>query len=389
MKLKLFVVAGEDSGDLHGSNLIQALKEKVVPSLVESSQEDPIASNEGGILSSQSHYITTKGVGGDKLAERGMELIAHVKDINFMGFWEIIKNLGTIRKLFKRVHEEIEAFEPDAVILIDYPGFNLRLAKQLHKKGIKVFYYISPQVWAWKKGRVKQIQRFVDKMYVILPFEKSFYADEGVEVEFVGHPLLDVVPPRALNTASGNTIALLPGSRKQEIIRMLPEMLKLVERFPDYRFVIAGAPSQEEGFYQEYIKDSRVELWMNRTYELLQQAAYACVTSGTATLETALFGVPQVVAYKGSRLSYEIGKRLVQVPFISLVNLIMEREVVEELIQTDFHTDNLERALRDLMQPEKHRRVQEEYARLRQVLGSEGASDRTAAHIYSELSISA
>ena len=389
MKLKLFVVAGEDSGDLHGSNLIQALKEKVVPSLVESSQEDPIASNGGDILSSQSHYITTKGVGGDKLAERGMELIAHVKDINFMGFWEIIKNLGTIRKLFKRVHEEIEAFEPDAVILIDYPGFNLRLAKQLHKKGIKVFYYISPQVWAWKKGRVKQIQRFVDKMYVILPFEKSFYADEGVEVEFVGHPLLDVVPPRALNAASGNTIALLPGSRKQEIIRMLPEMLKLVERFPDYRFVIAGAPSQEEGFYQEYIKDSRVELWMNRTYELLQQAAYACVTSGTATLETALFGVPQVVAYKGSRLSYEIGKRLVQVPFISLVNLIMEREVVEELIQTDFHTDNLERALRDLMQPEKHRRVQEEYARLRQVLGSEGASDRTAAHIYSELSISA
>lgn len=364
MNCKLFIIAGEDSGDLHGSNLIEALNKKI-------------------------HFLKTRGVGGDKLASKGMELIAHVRDINFMGFWEIIKNIGTIRRLFKKVHEDIAAFEPDAVVLIDYPGFNLRLAKQLHKKGIKIFYYISPQVWAWKKGRVKSIQRFVDKMYVILPFEKSFYADEGVEVEFVGHPLLDVVPRRVPRLNAENTIALLPGSRKQEIGRMLPEMLKLVDRFPGYRFIVAGAPSQQASFYDTFIQDSPAELWMNRTYELLEQADYACVTSGTATLETALFGVPQVVVYKGSRISYEIGKRLVQVPYISLVNLIMEKPVVEELIQGEFHVDNLESALRKLMDPQELSRMEEDYKSLREVLGSEGASFRTASHILKELSDSA
>lgn len=361
---RIFLIAGEDSGDLHGSNLVKALH-------------------------SRDQAIRVRGVGGDKLAEAGMDLMAHVKDINFMGFWEVIKNLRKIRRLFKRVHAAIDSYLPDALILIDYPGFNLRLAKQLAGRGIPIFYYISPQVWAWKKGRVKSIQQYVDHMYVILPFEKGFYAEEGVEVEFVGHPLLDVVNSSSDKQKPGNTIALLPGSRKQEIKRMLPTMLRLVPRFPGYHFIVAGAPSQEEGFYQELIQDSPVELRMNQTYEILKEADYACVTSGTATLETALFHVPQIVVYKGNPLSYAIGKRLVQVPFISLVNLILDREAVTELIQAEFNTKKLESTLRKLMDGEEEKRISEAYEELRKKLGEGGASQRVAEHILKELNKSA
>lgn len=352
---KLYVIAGEDSGDLHGSNLLKALKQQLPE-------------------------VTFRGVGGDNMQAEGMQLSAHIKDTNFMGFWEVITHLNTIRKLFARVKADIRSWQPDAVILIDYPGFNLRMARFVHGLGIPVVYYISPQLWAWKKGRVKKIRRYVDRMMVILPFEQEFYAREGVEVEFVGHPLLDVIGEISLKTAPSEQplIALLPGSRKQEIGRMLPLMLQLIPRFPQARFVVAGAPSQPEAFYRQLMAGTPAGLWMNRTYELLQQADFALVTSGTATLETALHRVPQVVCYKGSTLSYLIGKRLIQVPYISLVNLIMGRQVVTELIQQQVRPHLLEAELRALMQPQAHARLQADYAELRQKLGQAGASARAA-----------
>ncbi len=384
---KVFLLAGEDSGDLHGANLVKALKDCVRQQLMNFAVSEV---GETGFkwktFPPLSYYLQVRGVGGDKLSEVGVELIAHVKDINFMGFWEVLKNLRTIRQLFHRVHAEIEDFQPDAVILIDYPGFNLRLAKQLQGKGIKIFYYISPQVWAWKKGRVKSIEKYVDRMYVILPFEQSFYAKEGVEVEFVGHPLLDVVESKEKSPPSEKIIALLPGSRKQEIGRMLPIMLQMVPLFPDYRFVVAGAPSQEASFYHSLIGDISVELRMNQTYELLSQASYACVTSGTATLETALFNVPQVVVYKGNPISYTIGKRLVNVEFISLVNLILGRKAVEELIQRAFTAEKLEQTLKNLMEEKNSQKMLTDYEELRKKLGDGGASARTAGLIFSELS---
>lgn len=358
--MKLYIISGEDSGDLHGSNLIKALK-------------------------AQRPGLEFRGVGGDKIAAQNVELVAHIKDINFMGFWEVITNIRTIQKLFRTVKADIKRWKPDAVILIDYPGFNLRMAKFLKDQGIKVLYYISPQVWAWKKGRVKTIEAYVDRMYVILPFEKDFYKNEGVEVDFVGHPLLDVIEEREQKATDSPVIALLPGSRKQEIKRMLPLMLSVVSRFPEFEIVIAGAPSQTEAFYQDLIADQQVKLIMNRTYEVLDQANAALVTSGTATLETALFRVPQVVMYKGGAISYQIGKRLVKVKFISLVNLILDRLAVKELIQYDCTPENIEQSLRALMDTVQQRRMQLAYTELRQKLGNSGASTRTAELMLEEL----
>jgi lipid-A-disaccharide synthase len=353
--MKLYFIAGEDSGDLHSSNLMKALK-------------------------GRKPELQLRGVGGDLMQAQGMELIAHVRDINFMGFWEVITHLRTIRRLFRKVKADIQDWQPDAVVLVDYPGFNLRMAPFLQDLGIPVFYYISPQVWAWKKGRVKKIRKFVDKMMVILPFEKAFYAKEGVEVEFVGHPLLDAIgdpePPRP--PAEAFTVALLPGSRKQEIRRMLPVMLKAAEAFLQAEFVIAGAPSQEEAFYRELIGQAPVSIRMNQTYELLQAADYAWVTSGTATLETALFQVPEVVLYRGGWLSYQIGKRLVRVDFISLVNLILGREAVRELIQGACTPASLIAAQQQLMAPEGAQKLAADYAELRQRLGAGGASQKAA-----------
>ncbi|MDX2245520.1 MAG: lipid-A-disaccharide synthase [Bacteroidia bacterium] len=355
--MKVYFVAGEDSGDLHTRNLIRELKVRYP-------------------------QVQTRGVGGDKMAEQGTELIAHIRDINFMGFLEVIRNLQTIRKLFATVKNDILTWRPDAVVLVDYPGFNLRLAKFVKSLGITLFYYISPQIWAWKKGRVKIIRRYVDRMLVILPFEKDFYRKEGVEVDFVGHPLLDEISHSSgFSSGLNKVIALLPGSRKQEISRMLPVMLKMVDRFPEYRFVIAGAPSQEENFYREIIQNAPAELVMNKTYDVLASAQAALVTSGTATLETALFNVPQVVCYRGSAFSYEIGKRLVKVSFISLVNLILNRSLVTELIQYDFQEDRLEAELRKILLPEIRRQKQAGYEELHRKLGDGGASAKAAAII--------
>jgi lipid-A-disaccharide synthase len=353
--MKLYLIAGEDSGDLHGSNLLKALR-------------------------AQQPDLAIRGVGGDKLQSEGMELVAHVQDINFMGFWEVLRNLRTIRRLFDTVKKDIQSWQPDAVVLIDYPGFNIRMLPFLRDLGLQIFYYISPQVWAWKKGRVKTLRQYVDRMMVILPFEKAFYAREGMEVDFVGHPLLDAISHETPVQKSGKKIALLPGSRKQEIRRMLPVMLETVDRFADCEFTIAGAPSQPESFYRTILgeRTERIALRMNQTYAVLQEADYALVTSGTATLETALFKVPQVVCYKGNPFSFAIGKRLVKVRFISLVNLILDRPLVKELIQRDFNVVSLERELGKLMQEKERERIRQGYEELAEKLGEGGASERAA-----------
>jgi lipid-A-disaccharide synthase len=359
--MKLYLISGEDSGDLHGANLVRALRQ---------------------------HWpaLELRGIGGDRLLAEGMEAVAHVRDISFMGFAEVLQHLGTIRRLFRTVRADLRAWQPDAVVLIDYPGFNLRLAPFVKSLGVPLMYYISPQVWAWKKDRVKLIRRYVDRMLVILPFEADFYRAEGVEVSFVGHPLLDEIGAAAPPTEAPPTIALLPGSRRQEIQRTLPVMLELVDRFPQHRFLIAGAPSQAAAFYRPWLSAAqRVELRMNSTYEVLRQADCAVVASGTATLEAALLGVPQVVVYRGAELTYRIFRRLVQVPHISLVNLVMQRPLVPELIQRGFTATKVASELQRLMQPEARAEVLAGYAELRQRLGESGASARAAQVVVATL----
>lgn len=356
--MKLYLLCGEDSGDLHAANLVAAMR-LLHPNL------------------------ELHGVGGDKLLAQGMTQVAHVRDINFMGFVEVVKNLRTIRQLFRAVEEDIATWKPDAVVLVDYPGFNMRLMPFIKQLNIPIIYYISPQLWAWKKGRIEKIRQSVDKMYVILPFEQEFYAKENIRVEFLGHPLLDAMPAGEVATQSfpkavRPMVALLPGSRPQEISRMLPVMLRVAAQYPDYDFVVAGAPSRSEAFYAPFLANSSAKLVMNRTYEVLHNADAALVTSGTATLETALHGVPQVVCYKGSWISYQIGKRLVDVKYISLVNLIADKPIVRELIQTDFTEKDVSAALNALFVPNSRQQLLAEYQELYVRLGNRGASERIA-----------
>ena len=328
----------------------------------------------------------------------GGKLVKHYRDLAFMGFWEVLLNLRTILKNIKFCKADIRRFQPDVLILIDYPGFNLRIAKWAKAEGIRVFYYISPQLWAWHSSRVHGIKATVDRMFVILPFEEAFYADYDYPVDFVGHPLLDVVENRPVDEdfrrSYGLTdqplVALLPGSRRQEISRMLEVLLQVTPYFPQYQFAIAGAPSIPASFYDALVREvaqkapksfdpERVQVIPNRTYELLQHADAALVTSGTATLETGLFGVPQVVCYRGSRLSYLIARRLVNVKYISLVNLIVDRQLLTELIQDEFNVKRLRTELERLFFPEERRRILSGYEELRERLGTDGASRRTAA----------
>jgi lipid-A-disaccharide synthase len=305
----------------------------------------------------------------------------------------VVMNLRAIMKNLSFCKEDVLQFKPDAVILVDYPGFNLRIAEFAHRKGFKVIYYISPQVWAWKKSRVYGIRKNVDKMLVILPFEQDFYRRYDFEVDFTGHPLLDVVQrPSAYRDSEAfraahqlgrkPIIALLPGSRKQEIRRMLPVMAALSDRFPAYEFVIAGAPSIDPSFYRQLTGPGGPALLFGQTHELLRHAYAALVTSGTATLETALYGVPQVVCYRGGSVSYAIARRIVDVKFISLVNLVMDRQVVKELIQGDFNAENLEKELKIILEDNDRHRIISEYDLLRDKLGGEGASQRAAASIW-------
>lgn len=369
--MKYYIIAGEASGDLHGANLMKALLKQDV----------------------NAHF---RFWGGDLMRDINDNLIKHYRELAFMGFIEVVMNLRTITKNLSFCKSDIEAYNPDVIIFIDYPGFNLRIAKWARKKGFKIHYYISPQIWAWKENRIKDIKRDVDKMYVILPFEKSFYEDKHqYPVEFVGHPLIDAIADRnqistyefrAKHGLSDKAIvALLPGSRKQEIKKMLSVMLSVTKHFPDYQFVIAGAPSQDREFYFKFIKKANVSFVENRTYDLLSMSTAALVTSGTATLETALFKVPQVVCYKGSWISYQIGKRVVNLKYISLVNLIMDKEVVTELIQDDFNTERLKKELDAILDTEKREHMFLDYFELEKKLGGQGASELTAKLIFNTL----
>lgn len=359
--MRYYLVAGEASGDLHGSNLLKAL-----------TVHDP-----------EAQFC---GWGGDRMAAAGMHLHRHIRQLAFMGFAEVVQNLPAIMRNFRTIKSDILAFRPDVLILIDYPGFNLRLLKWAKSHGLRVVYYISPQLWAWHEGRVKQIRQYVDRMLVILPFEVDFYHKHGVEAHFVGHPLLDALDGLAPDPAfrsrysldSRPILALLPGSRRQEIQRMLPVMATLAARFPEHQCVVAGLSGHGEAFYRKQMRQAPLRLAIDSTYQLLLHADAAAVTSGTATLETALVGVPQVVCYRGGRISYAIGKRLVRVPFIALVNLIMEREVVQELIQGDFTPAKLEAAMKRLVQTEVKNHIETDYTTLREKLGGAGASDRAA-----------
>jgi len=366
--MKYYIIAGEASGDLHGANLIKALK-----------KEDAAA--------------TFRFWGGDLMEAEAGKPVKHYRDLAFMGFIEVLFNLSTILKNISFCKKDIAAYKPDALIFIDYPGFNLRIAKWANKNSIATHFYISPQIWAWKEGRIKEIKKNVDELYVILPFEKQFYEEKhNFPVHFVGHPLIDAIANRnpvdpsqfrIENKLSDKPIiALLPGSRKQEISKMLEVMLSVVDDFKKYQFVIAGAPSQEAAFYKTFIKQSNVHFLENKTYDLLSVSNAALVTSGTATLETALFKVPQVVCYKGNRVSYEIAKRVIKLKYISLVNLILDKEVVTELIQTDFNSNNLKKELTEILDPYKRATLFLEYYDLEQKLGGKGASEKTAKLIY-------
>lgn len=370
--MKYYIIAGEASGDLHAANLMKALKKK-----------DPQAD--------------FRFWGGDLMQDVGGTLVKHYKELAFMGFIEVVMNLRTILKNITLCKKDITNYNPDVIIFVDYPGFNLRIAKWAKTEGYKTHYYISPQIWAWKEGRIKDIKRDVDAMYVILPFEKEFYEDKhNFPVHFVGHPLIDAIVQKQLinpsdfkaefNLDNRPIIALLPGSRKQEISKMLEVMLSVTKDFKDYQFVIAGAPSQDAAFYSKFTKKQNVNLVMNRTYDILSLATAALVTSGTATLETALFKVPEVVCYKGSTISYQIAKRVINLEYISLVNLIMDKPVVKELIQGDFNTKTLKKELSIILDETNRQNLFLDYYDLEKKLGGAGASDKTAQLIVDAIS---
>ena len=388
--MRYYFIAGEASGDLHGSNLIKELRKRDAAAVI-------------------------RCWGGDLMQQAGAELVKHYRELAFMGFAEVIKNLPTILGNLRFCKEDILLFKPDVLVLIDYPGFNLRIAEWAKQQGLKVIYYISPQVWAWKEGRVRKMKQHIDKMLVILPFEKDYFRDKwNWEVEYVGHPLVEVIdefkvrrsevqrsaPPVALpgvepriqlndggpglpdfRTSERKIIALLPGSRKQEILKKLPIMLELSKQFPIHQFVVAKAPGLEDQFYEPLLAPyDNVSSVRNETYLLLSQSEAALVTSGTATLETALFGVPEIVCYKGGAISFQIAKRLVKVKYICLVNLIMDKPVVKELIQDDLTTQNLHTELTALLTDKSKRTaLAKDYAELKQLLSRGGHASANAA----------
>ena len=365
--MKYYIISGEASGDLHGSKLIEALKKKDISAHI-------------------------RCWGGDLMRNSGGKLVKHYKELAFMGFWEVITNLKTILSNIKFCKKDILTFNPDVIIYIDYPGFNLRISKWAKKKGFKNHFYISPQVWAWKENRVNQMKRDLDELYVILPFEKEFFEEKHqFSVKYVGHPLLDQIlhlkKPTGFLTKNQLSekkplIALLPGSRLQEIKKILPNYLTVTKFFPQYEFVIAGAPGLSPNEYSHFLKNEEVKLIYNQTHDLLMHSKAALVSSGTATLEAALFNVPQVVCYRSSFLSYHIAKRLVKLKFISLVNLILNREVVKELIQNSFTPYELKKQMAFILSDDGQKQLKADYQSLRLILGKGGASKKTAEFIF-------
>lgn len=396
--MKYYIIAGEASGDLHGSNLIRELKK----------------------LDQSADFRIW---GGDKMEQAGGTLVKHYRDLAFMGFTEVIKNISTILKNISFCKQDILKYHPSALILIDYPGFNLRIAKWAKQQQLKVIFYISPQLWAWNESRVNLVKRYVDKMMVILPFEKEFYKKHGYNADYVGHPLVQVIENykdryqnmsksvkdelllskqnngnKTSNDAPGQKyepiadhrdveiIALLPGSRRQELELKLPIMLEVAKHFPTYQFIVAKAPGIENLFYERFLSlYQNVSAVSDQTYLLLSRATAALVTSGTATLETALFGVPEIVCYKGNELSYQIAKRLIKIKFICLVNLIMNKEVVKELIQKDLTVKNLVRELASILTDHgRQQQIKNDYAELKNLLSLGGNASENAARIVFE-----
>ena len=368
--MKYYIIAGEASGDLHGSNLIKELKKL-------------------------DRNASFRCWGGDLMNEQTNNLVRHHKDYSYMGFLEVFLNLYSIIKNISFCKSDILNYNPDIIIYIDFPGFNLRIAEWAKTHGFKNHYYISPQIWAWKESRIKLIKKVVDKMYVILPFEKEFYKERHkLDVSFVGHPLLDEIY-KANNLKDSEleekivkekTILLLPGSRDQEIKKLLPIMLSVVSEFKDYKFIVGAAPSQKLSVYQNYVKERNVEIVQNKTYGLLKNCTAAIVTSGTATLETALFKVPQIVCYKSTWTTYLIGKILIKnLNYISLVNLIPNKLIVKELVQNACSKKNLIKELNIILEKEERVKIISNYNKLEDSLGGRGASYKTAKIIYNYL----
>ena len=366
--MRYYIVAGEASGDLHGANLMKALKN----------------------LDAKAEF---RFFGGDLMQAQGGTLVKHYADMAFMGFLEVLMNLRTVLKNISFCKQDVLAYQPDVLILVDFPGFNLKIADFAKKHNIKVYYYISPKVWAWNQKRVLKIKKVVDKMFCILPFEVDFYKEWGMEVDYVGNPLLDAIAAftpqndflTSYNLGDKKIIALLPGSRKQELQYLLPDMLAVADKLPEYQFVIAGAPSFNQEHYDSFLKGRNIPVVFCATYDLLHHAHAALVTSGTATLETALFKVPEVVLYKGGRISIAIARMLVKIRFISLVNLIMDKEVVKELIQEDCNAEQILKELKPLLDGEKRVLQLQQYQLLADKMGLPGASEKTAKLIYKYL----
>lgn len=363
--MKYFIVAGEASGDLHASNLMKGLKQ----------------------ADSHAQFMF---FGGNLMLEQGGELVKHYKEMAFMGFVEVVQNLQSISQNFKLCKKSIDQFKPDAIILVDYPGFNLRIAKYAKSKGYRVIYYISPKVWAWKESRVKRLRKYVDKLIIIFPFEQEYFKRKGIDSVYLGNPLVDTLKESAgdeeflknHNLCLKPIIAILAGSRKQEIKHMLPIMLSLVEKLPDYQFVIAGAPSLDLSDYKQYMGTLDVPIIFNRTQELLRNSTVAVVTSGTATLEAALLNVPEVVCYKGNLVSMIIAWAVIRVKFISLVNLILDKEAVKELIQYKLTEESLLKEVSNLLPGEEGRPVMlQHFEELKEKLGKAGTSQRVAEFI--------
>lgn len=370
--MKYFIIAGEQSGDLHGSNLIRGLYS---------------SDNDAEIVC----------WGGDLMESTGAKLLMHYRRLAFMGFVTVLKNLGTIKKNMDLCKRQIKEFNPDVIIFIDYPGFNLRIAAFARNNGFRTFYYISPKLWAWNEKRVRKVRDFIDRMFIIFPFEVDFYAKHGIKVKYAGNPVVDEIERiNATLSSSGSSdiigndprpvIALLAGSRKHEVEHVLPQMLTTVSHFPDYQFIVAGVKNIPDSLYSAVIGNKPVRVIRERTYEILKLSAAALVTSGTATLETALIGTPQVVCYRADMLNMLIARAVIKVKFISLVNLNLGYEAVKELIQYNLNEKNLKEELGAILPGgAKRETMLSDYARLRTLLGQPGASSRIASEMVDEL----
>ncbi|MFQ3351398.1 MAG: lipid-A-disaccharide synthase [Candidatus Marivariicella framensis] len=369
--MKYYIIAGEASGDLHGASLIKAIK-------------------------SSDKNANIRCWGGDLMKNAGGNLIKHYKELSFMGFWEVLINILKIFKNLKFCKIDINNFKPDVIVYIDYPGFNLRIAKWARKNGYKNHYYISPQVWAWQESRVNSMKKNIDSLYVILPFEKAFFEEKhNYRVNYVGHPLMEHIPKITLEygiiskiglASNKPIITFLPGSRKQEINKILPELIKIRNQFPKYQFVIAGAPGREMKDYDEILKNCSIPVIFNETYNLIKLSKACVVTSGTATLETALLRTPQIVCYKSSFISYFIARKIVKLKYISLVNIIMNKEVVEELIQSNCNSKKIANSLNKILATSNANQIKNDYEKLYQILDKGGASKITSNLIFESIS---